>query len=218
MPVLLPATKDNAEGQLNAGISAATLSIVLKSAEGANFPQPYNGTASSTGSSTTLNDTGDLGNVNVGDIVRNVTDGSWAVCTVAGTNSITTTRLQGGTDDTWQSSDVWRVGEFVITLDDGDANGESVTKREKVLISDRSTDTLTVASGDRGYDGSTGQSFSTDDYVRLNVTSTTVENVIDAIADNSEWNSTNQTNIESNDTELANLRKGEPFWLTAVSG
>lgn len=218
MAVLLPATLDNAQAQLDSGINNSVLTITLGSGEGASFPQPYNGTASSTGSSTTLNDTGDLGDVNVGDFIRNVTDGSWAICTVAGTNSITTTRLQGGTDDTWESGDVWRVGEFVITLDDGDANGENVTKREKVLISDRSTDQLTVPSGGRGFDSSSAQSFDAADYVRLNVTSYTIEQMVDALADVKEMANANQTSIEANDTELDNLRKSEPFWLTSVSG
>lgn len=178
MSEILYATADNAEGQLNAGITGGSTSIVLKAGEGAEFPQPYTGTATSTGDSQTLNDTGDLGSLSVGDFIRNVTDGSFAFVITTGTNSVTTTRLQGGTDNTWESSDEWQVDEFVVTLEKRDADGD-VTQREKVLIKDRSTDTLTVRT--RGYDGSSAQSFDADDYVNLHVTSITIEEMIDVI-------------------------------------
>src|SRR3990167_2623731 len=175
---ILYATKDNAEGQLNAGISAGATTIVLKSGEGAEFPQPYTGDCSSTGTATALNDTGALANLAVGDFIRNVTDGSFAFVTVAGTNSVTTTRLQGGTLNVWTSGDVWQVNEFVITIEVRDADGD-VTAREKVLIKDRSTDTLTART--RGYDGSTAQAFSADDYVNLHVISNTTEHMVDTM-------------------------------------
>jgi hypothetical protein len=169
MTVILPKAKDNATGRLNAGISAATLSIPLQSGQGANFPQPYTGTASSIGSRTVLNDTGDLGSLVAGDFIRNVTDGSWALVVTAGASSITTTRLQGGSDNTWDNGDTWRSGEFVLTLAAINAAGTD-TAYEEVLISNRSTDTLTVPSGGRGYNSTTAQSFLAGDYVQLRVT------------------------------------------------
>ncbi len=206
MARILYATKDNAEGRLNAGISAGATSIVLQSGEGAEFPQPYTGDCSSTGSSTVLNDTGALASLAVGDFIRNVTDGSWAYVTVAGTNSITTTRLRGGTLNIWTSGDIWQVNEFIITIEVRDADGD-VTAREKVLIKDRSTDTLTVRT--RGYDGSTAQSFSTNDYVNLHVVSNTIEHFIDCIYDALVAINTNQTDID-------NIESGASFYALAT--
>src|SRR3990167_7085691 len=199
-------TADNSEGQLNAGINASVLSIALKAGEGAEFPQPLAGTCSSTGDSNTLNDTGDLGSLAIGDFIRNVTDGSWAfVKTLTSADSIETTRLQGGSDNTWTSGDVWRHGEFVITIEERDADG-NVTDREKCLVSNRSTDTLTIPTGGRGYDGSNADSWLADDYVNLHVTSTIIQQISQVLADLNIWIDINETNISSNDTELDNIR------------
>ncbi len=205
MARILYATKDNAEGRLNAGISAGATSIVLQSGEGAEFPQPYTGDCSSTGSATVLNDTGALASLAVGDFIRNVTDGSWAYVTVAGTNSITTTTLRGGTLNVWTSADVWQVNEFVVTLEVRDADGD-VTAREKILIKDRSTDTLTVRT--RGYDSSTAQSFSTNDYVNLHVVSNVIEHFIDCFYDQVVRTSTDGTDIATAQTNITNLQTG----------
>lgn len=160
------AHKDNASGQLNAGISAATTTIPLKAGEGANFPTTYGGSATSGGTSTALNDTGiGAAGFAVGDIIENVTDGSYAVVLTINTNDIVTTPLVGGSDNTWQNSDVWAINRFVITLVQYDVDGETVLQREKVLIRSRSTDNLTVETSGRGYDGSSAQSFDADDYV-----------------------------------------------------
>lgn len=169
------ATKDNASGQLNAGISAASASIVLKTGEGAMFPAVARASATSLGSTVLLNSTGiqaALSSIGaaVGDFIENVTDGSWAVILTISTNSITTTRLRGGSDNTWQNGDVWAVNRFMVTLVHYDTDGTTVLKREKVLIGSRSTDTLaveSVPSTGRGYDGSTAQSFGGDDYCYL---------------------------------------------------
>ena len=81
MTSILFATKDRVNPtnnpQLFAGISASTLSIILKTGHGAWLPQPYNGSATSGGSATTLNSTGVLaviGSGSVGKYIRNVTD------------------------------------------------------------------------------------------------------------------------------------------------
>src|SRR5688572_25355155 len=106
-------SKDSASGRLNATISPSDTSIPLQPGNGANFPQPYNGTATSSGSSTTLNSTGILAAVGgsssamAGKLIWNKTDGSVAVIVSVATNALTCTRLLGGTDNTWDSSDVW---------------------------------------------------------------------------------------------------------------
>lgn len=161
-------TKDNVAAQLNAGISAGTLSIVLKSGQGAQFPTTYSGTATSAGTANTLNATGiGASGAAVGDIIENVTDGSYGVITSLSTNSATTTRLKGGSANTWANTDKWVVNRFVATLINYDTDGTTVLKREKVLIDSRSTDTLTVNTSGRGFDGSTAQSFSADDYIYI---------------------------------------------------
>src|SRR5687767_10953253 len=113
-------TKDNASGQLNATVSPSATSIPLEGGDGAAFPQPYNGTATSLGSSTTLNSTGISaaigGSAQVGKLIWNRTDGSVAVIKTVSTNSLTTTRLLGGTDNTWDNGDQWVLDAFVATL------------------------------------------------------------------------------------------------------
>src|SRR4051794_16800519 len=100
-------TKDNASGQLNAGISNSATSLVLQSGNGANFPQPYTGSATSLGSATALNSTGISaaigGSAQVGKLIWNKTDGSVAVITAVAANALTTTRLIGGTTNVWNN-------------------------------------------------------------------------------------------------------------------
>src|SRR3982074_1962728 len=92
-------TKDNASGQLSAGINNSVTSILLLSGNGANFPPPHSSTCTSTGSSTTLNCTGISatigGSAQAGKIIWNETDGSVAVITAVAANALTTTRLLG---------------------------------------------------------------------------------------------------------------------------
>lgn len=212
-------TEDVARGQLDASLSAAGLSIVLNAGEGAEFPQPLTGGCSSLGSSTALNDTGALGSLAVGDFIRNVTDGSWAyVTSIAGApNAVVTTPLIGGTDNTWDNADVWRHGEFIVTLiktADGTATG-AVTQRERVLISDRSTDTLTVPSGGRGFDGTTGQSFAPDDFVNLYITAVTFDYIREAIYNFRAYVNTIKDSI---DTSILALQDDTPTWLGTITG
>lgn len=155
--------KNNANPQLNANVGGSDTTIALKSGHGARLPSILTGTASSTGDGRVLNDTGDLGSVAVGDFIENVTDGSVAVVTVAGTNSITTTPLFGGSDNTWTSGDTWAVGRFVCTLAQVDADG-AITQSERILVTNRTTDTLTVT---RGFGSDTQYSFVADDYCFL---------------------------------------------------
>lgn len=160
------AFKDNVDCQLDGNISAAATTIPLVSGNGALLPQTYNGAATSGGSSTALNSTG-IGSsgVAVNDIIENVTDGSYAVVISVSTDAIVTSPLVGGSDNTWQNSDVWAVNRFIITLVQFDVDGETILKREKVLVRARVGDSLTVETGGRGYDGSSAQSFVAGDHV-----------------------------------------------------
>lgn len=176
-------TTDNARATLASSISAAATTIALTTGQGSQMPQAKFGTASSAGTSTLLNDTGDLAFLVIGDIIANHTDGSWAVVTATGTNSVTTTPLIGGNDNTWQNGDEWRYNEFVATLTNEtvNTNGTITTnKREKILVKNVATDTLTVV---RGYDGSTAQTFSANDYCNIFSVSVMNDGIRDALAD-----------------------------------
>lgn len=89
------------------------------------FPTEETGSCSSTGTGTQLLDTGsDFGgttDVEEGDTIRNTTDSSWAVVDeIVSSSELTTTQLQGGSDNTWQSSDGWSVHKLAVTLVDND--------------------------------------------------------------------------------------------------
>ena len=179
-------TKDNVECQLNAGIGASDLAIPLKSGHGAQLPSALKGAATSGGDSNSLNSTGIQaalsGIAAVGDIIENVTDGSVAVILSISTNAIETTRLRGGSDNTWSNADVWAVNRFVATAIHYDTDGTTILKREKILIDSRSGDNLTVNASGRGFDGSTAQSFATDDYIYLFWTTPQVDGVLQMIS------------------------------------
>lgn len=175
--------KDNAEGQLDSGIGASTTSIVLKAGEGAKFPQPYSGTTTSGGTSTTMDKTGiGASGVVAGDFIENTTDGSHAYVVTVNTDNLVTTELQGGSDNTWQNADGYRVNSFIATLNERDVTG-AIVDSEKVKIIARSTDTLTVDPAGRGFDGSTARSFAADDYVNLFVVSRSLQELRKACAD-----------------------------------
>jgi len=173
-------SKDNAEGQLDASINAAATSLILKAGEGALFPQPTKDACTSLGSSTVLNRTGVLAaltNIEVGDPIFNITDGSQAWIVSITTNAIETTPLHGGSDNTWDNADQFVVKQFVITLNTRDADG-NMTEYEEVLIRERTTDTIiAAASTGRGYNGTTPNIWDADTYVSLFVTSPVQEGV-----------------------------------------
>jgi len=175
---------NNAEGQLDANINASSLTLTLKSAEGLEFPTGNNGTATSGGTSTTLNSTG-IGatGVAVGDSIENITDGSVAFIVTVNTNDLVTTRLKGGSDNTWENSDEWNVGRCALTLEKRDGNGD-VTSFEIVNCKyvDNSADIAYVATGGRGHKGTTPISFDADDYVVLNVEMSAIEGLQLAVA------------------------------------
>lgn len=178
---ILPAVANNATTpQLLGAIGAGDVTIVLKSGHGALLPTIYRGDCSSTGSGILLNDTGALGSVAVGDFIVNLTDGSWAIVTsISGApDSVATTPLEGGSDNTWQSGDIWVVGMFIVTTVKYDTDGVTVLKRERMKVTNRVTDTLTVV---RGYDSDSAQTFDGDDYVQLLVEKTQMENLQKAV-------------------------------------
>lgn len=196
--------KAAAPAQLNATISPSATSIALQSGHGAKFPQPYSSTTTSGGTSVTLNCTGISatvgGNAVLGKIIWNKTDGSVGVITAVATNAITTTRLLGGTDNTWDSGDTWCIDPFVVTfvtISTSAYGVQSDSAFEEALITGRSTDTLTVATSGRGYNSTTAQQFSSGDYVYLRVTSPILERLKDVIAVIATQVNTNVTSINA---------------------
>jgi hypothetical protein len=175
--------KDNVVGQLASGIAPASLFIPLQSGQGALFPTTYSGTATSVGTATVLNATGiQAAGVVAGQIIHNITDGSYAVVLSVTTNQAVTTNLKGGSANTWANTNKWTVNPFVVTLIAYDTDGVTILKREKILIDSRSGDNLTVNASGRGFDGSTAQSFSTNDYIYLMWTSAAIDGVLESLS------------------------------------
>lgn len=217
------ASKDNASGQLQATISNSTLSIVLQSGNGANFPQPYTGTATSLGTATTLNSTGISaaigGSAAVGKFIWNKTDGSVAVIKTVSTNSLTTTALLGGTANIFSNADTWCIDAFVATfatLSTSVYGVISVTTYEEALIVARSTDTLTVASGGRGYNGTIANTFNASDYVYLDVTSPIIEKLRDIISVLDVQIDSNTTSLATQTTNIGTIRSNADFFATTT--
>lgn len=82
------------------------------------------GTASSEGTSISLTDseaTFLTWAVKPGVIIRNTTDGSWAhIASVDSETAVTTTPLQGGSDNTWSSGDSWSYNTLAVTYTSSD--------------------------------------------------------------------------------------------------
>lgn len=212
---ILPSVANNAlTAQLLGGIGAGDVTAVLKTGHGALLPTILRGDCSSLGSSILLNDTGALGSIAVGDFIHNITDNSWAVVTsISGApNSIATTPLEGGGDNTWQSGDIWAVGIFILTGVNFAADGVTVSKRERVRVTNRVSDTLTI---ERGYDGDTAQTFSADDYMQLLVEKSQVQNMQKAIRNLFQKAYTNKLDIAANKILDQNNAMA---WLGTITG
>lgn len=212
----IPAVKDNASGTLASAINASVLTIPLDSGQGANLPQPYNGVTSSLGSDVLLNSTGISaiigGSGAVGKPIFNATDGSIAFIKSVATDAVTTTPLLGGTDNTWDNGDVWRIDEFVGTLEAISTNAygvQSVTKREQVLITARTSDNCTVPTGGRGYNGTTAQSFAQGDHFRLLVSSPNHQRIVSYLNELAKREETNRDAIAQLEADLASTANGE---------
>lgn len=175
--------EDNSVGRLASGMSAVSLSVPLQAGQGALFPTTFYSTTTSLGTATLLNCTGiqALGVV-AGMIIQNITDGSYAVVLSVSTNSVTTTNLKGGSANIWGNAQKWVVNPFVVTLINYDVDGITILKREKVLIDYRSGDTLYINSSGRGFDGSSAQTFSTNDYVYLFSVAATIDGIQEGLA------------------------------------
>lgn len=174
---------DNSIGRLASGMSAVSLSVPLQAGQGALFPTTFYSVTTSLGTATLLNCTGiqALGVV-AGMIIHNITDGSYAIVLSVSTNSVTTTNLKGGSSNVWGNTQKWVVNPFVVTLVNYDVDGVTVLKREKVLIDYRTTDTLYVNSAGRGFDGSSAQTFSTNDYCYLFSVAATIDGIQEGLA------------------------------------
>jgi len=78
------------------------------------------GTATSAGTGTVLNDTGiELGTLEVGDVIRNTVDGSFAWIKEILTNQVITTQLEGGGDNTWDNTDTWESNTLAVAYVNG---------------------------------------------------------------------------------------------------
>lgn len=179
--------KDNVGARLLSGVSASTLSLPLQSGHGAQLPTTATGTATSLGTSTTLNCTGiaaalAAAGFAAGDIIENVTDGSYGVIKSISTNAVVTTRLKGGSGNIWANTNKWCINRFVVTLIKYDVDGTTVLQREKALIDSRSGDILTVNATGRGFDGSSAASFASGDYVYMFMTSAAMDGVNQGMA------------------------------------
>jgi hypothetical protein len=88
------------------------------------FPTTVSNNCTGGGTSTSLQDTANdftALNIEVGDTVRNTTDGSWAVVDeIVDADNITTTPLQDGSDNTWTSGDTYSFHDLATTLTDND--------------------------------------------------------------------------------------------------
>jgi hypothetical protein len=209
------ATKDNASARLQSGINNSVLAIPLQSGNGANLPQPYTGTASSSGDVNTLNCTGISavigGSAAVGKPIWNKTDGSVAFILSVSADSLETTRLLGGADNSWDNGDTWCLEAFVATFAAVATNPygvQSITAYEQALVTGRSSDTLAVATGGRGYNGTVANSFVTGDYVYLFVTSPILERLKDVLAVMAAQQDVDRTTLATALTNIANLQTG----------
>lgn len=195
----LLAPKNNAvTARLLGAIGAGDTTIALQSGGSATLPTISRGTATSTGDSRTLNDTGDLAGLAEGDYLYNLTDGSFGIVIETGTNSVRTTPLEGGSDNTWTSGDVWVKGFAVCTITQFDSDG-SIVKQERVLLTDNDSDSLEVV---RGFDGDTAQSFNDGDYVQVLLEEAQIEQVHAA--------------IKNAFIKLDKLHRGIPFTATTT--
>lgn len=79
------------------------------------------GQAEGASSGNTLVDTGAFASVEVGDPIRNTTDGSYGwVKEKTDANTIVTTQLEGGTSNDWANLDNWETNTLVVTYTNAD--------------------------------------------------------------------------------------------------
>ena len=156
--------KNSANPTLSGSIGTSDTTLALTTGTGAKLPTIFSGVTTSLGDGRNLNQTS-LANVSVGDFIKNVTDGSWAVVKTVGSNSCTTTPLVGGSVNTWGNAQTWAKNRFVATLVNFDANN-NIVKSEQVLVTGHaaSADSVTVQ---RSYNGDAATTFSALDSLML---------------------------------------------------
>ncbi len=181
MDFIIPTSKNSAQAQMASGVSASGTTIQLKTGEASLLPTGAKDSATSVGTSETLNCTGIGAMVSVGDFIRNITDGSVAWILAVSTNSITTTVLMNGSDNTWDSSDEWVVGTTFAWLSKKDASGEDTTRELiKIEYIDTASDQILIET--RGIEG-TPTAFAADDYVSVYVSAQYMTEISKAIGD-----------------------------------
>lgn len=88
------------------------------------LPTAITGTTTAAGSNNVITNSGATflsANIQVGDIVRNSTDASWAyVLSIDSNTQITTTPLQGGSDNLWQNGDGYSFHTLVVAYTSSD--------------------------------------------------------------------------------------------------
>jgi hypothetical protein len=156
-----------------------------------------------------------------GKLIYNLTDGSVARIPTGGvaTNAMTTTRLLGGTLNVWTSGDRWLIDGFVGTLEVVSTSSygvQSTTQREEVLVIGRSTDTLTVATGGRGYNGTTANTFNASDSFYLHVTAPIIERLKDIISVMAQQQDADRTTLATAGTNITNLQTGSYQYVLAT--
>lgn len=123
-------------GEIGAAGHAYTLIEVWKNgaklAYGADYTVSIDGgevtgSADTGGSSTSLLDAGaafDTKNIQVGDIARNLTDGSYATVVTVAASQIITTALSGGTNNSWGNGDSYSIKSVFFVLTSSGSDGK----------------------------------------------------------------------------------------------
>jgi len=178
----IPTAKNSAQVQMASSLSASGDTIQLNAGESSILTdRSFKDNATSTGTATTLNLTGIGAKVAVGDFVRNVTDGSWGWVESESADSVTTTALIGGSDNTWDSGDEIVVGSTYAWLSKKDSSGNDTTRElVKVKYIDTSSDQIKIET--RSVEG-TATTFDADDYVSIYIDANVTKQVAQALGD-----------------------------------
>ena len=151
----------------------------------------------------------------VGKWIWNKTDGSVARIESVATNAITTTRLIGGTANIWANSDRWVIDPFVVTLAKVDSDDE-MTQYEETLVISRATDALTCLLADRGYNGTTANTFDPDDYCYLLSTAPIEERRGDIVLAIAKQQDTDRTSLATAQTDITAQKTGSYHYVVTT--
>ena len=120
------------------GTSFATTTVTLAVGD--------TGTATSTNANPLiLEDTGAFpGNLEVGDVIRNTVDGSFGwIKELIDANTILTTQLEGGGDNSWDSGDTWTSNVLAVAYVNGTDTGY-IPYMDRVADATSEAETLTT--------------------------------------------------------------------------